>query len=86
MLTKSTYAIQPYRVGCKKDKKQSLAIIIPAKIAREYNVDPSTIFVLRVDQGNKTITLELVDDVPKKIRLADESVQTSNQQTSEHTK
>ena len=86
MLTKVKYAIQPYHVGCKNDKKKSLAIIIPAKIAREYNVNPSTIFALRVDQENKTIMLQLVDDVSKKeMRPADESAQSSNQHAYEYT-
>ena len=80
---KSIYAIQPYQVGCKKDKKKSLAVIIPAKIAREYNVDPSTIFALKVDQERKTITLQIIDDAFKKeMRPADESFSTSRQQVS----
>ena len=86
MLTKATYAIQPYQVGCKNDKKKSLAIIIPAKIAREYNVDPSTIFALKVDQEKKIITLQIVDNVFKgKMTPTGESLVVSNQQVSEYT-
>jgi hypothetical protein len=57
MIRKSIYVVQPYQVG-NKDRK-SLAIIIPAQIAKEYNFDTSTIFALKVDDF-KRITLQNV--------------------------
>ena len=43
--------IQPYQVGSKDGK--SLALIIPAKVARQCSVNTSTLFTLRVDEGQK---------------------------------
>jgi hypothetical protein len=58
-MLKSTYAIQPYQVG-RRDRK-SLAIIIPAKIAKEYEVNTSTVFVIHTDKHRKNLTLHVVD-------------------------
>jgi hypothetical protein len=55
---KNIYAIQPYYVGSKNGK--SLAIVIPSKVAKKYNLDPSTIFSLKTDDITKTITLQNV--------------------------
>ena len=52
MFTRSVYATQPYLVGS-KDRK-SLAIIIPARLVKEYDVDTSTIFAVRADKGRRT--------------------------------
>lgn len=84
MLDRTLYAIQPYRVGCKDKNKKSLAIIIPAKVARECNVDPSTIFALRVDRQKKIFTLHMVVDAQfqKYVTSADGVFQASNQQMS----
>jgi antitoxin component of MazEF toxin-antitoxin module len=54
---KNIYVVQPYQVG-NKDRK-SLAIIIPAQIAKEYNFDTSTIFALKVDNMRR-LTLQNV--------------------------
>jgi hypothetical protein len=59
MLSKITYAVQPYQVG-HKDRK-SLAIIIPAKIARECEVNTSTIFAIHTDKQKKSLTLHMLD-------------------------
>jgi hypothetical protein len=48
---KSVYVIQPYQVGSKRAK--SLAMVIPAKIVREYNINASTIFTLKPDHRNE---------------------------------
>jgi antitoxin component of MazEF toxin-antitoxin module len=53
---RALYALQPYHVGS-KDRK-SLALIIPAKVAKRYNVDTSTVFTLRVDEDRKRIMLQ----------------------------
>lgn len=55
---KSVYALQPYQVGSKHGR--SLAIVIPAKVAKMYNIDTSTIFTLRRDEDKGTITLQMV--------------------------
>lgn len=55
---KNVYAIQPYYVGSKNGK--SLAIVIPAKVARKYNLDTSTIFALKTDDITNTVTLQNV--------------------------
>jgi hypothetical protein len=52
---KSVYALQPYYVGSKHGK--SLAIVIPAKVARKFNLDASTIFALKTDDITNTVTL-----------------------------
>lgn len=43
-------------MGCRNAK--SLAIVIPAKVARECHIGTSTIFVLKVDGKTKHIVLE----------------------------
>jgi antitoxin component of MazEF toxin-antitoxin module len=58
---KSLYAIQPYEVGSKDGK--SLALIIPAKVAKQCNVDTSTVFTLRVDEDRKRITLQTFNEI-----------------------
>jgi hypothetical protein len=58
-LSKSTYVRQPYQVGSKS--KGSLVVVIPAKIAKECNIDTSTIFAIELDDQKKSITLQMVD-------------------------
>jgi len=57
---KELYAIQPYQVGSKNAK--SLALIIPAKVTREYNINTSTVFALRTDKDTKRIRLRNMDE------------------------
>jgi hypothetical protein len=57
---KNVYAIQPYFVGSKHGK--SLAVVIPAKVAKKYNLGPSTIFSLKTDDVTQTITLQNVQE------------------------
>jgi hypothetical protein len=42
-MIKTDYLIQPYFVGSKEAK--SLALIIPARVRKEANLDASTIFI-----------------------------------------
>lgn len=58
MTIKSVYALQPYQVGSKNGK--SLVLVIPAKVAKKYNIDASTIFALRGDDNTRTVTLQTV--------------------------
>jgi hypothetical protein len=53
---KSIYALQPYKVGSTKAK--SLALIIPAKVARKFGIDTSTVFALQTNTSTNTITLQ----------------------------
>ena len=57
--TRSVYALQPYYVGSKDGK--SLAIVIPAKVVKKYNLDNSTIFALRTDDIANTVTLQNIN-------------------------
>jgi antitoxin component of MazEF toxin-antitoxin module len=56
---KSSYALQPYYIGSKDGK--SLALIIPAKVAKRCNVDASTVFTLQVDEDKKRLMLQTID-------------------------
>jgi hypothetical protein len=56
---KTVYAIQPYHVGSKNAK--SLALVIPAKIAKKYQIYTSTIFALKGNDTTRSITLQTVN-------------------------
>jgi len=58
MFPRNVYATQPYLVGSKGRK--SLAIIIPARLVKEYDVDTSTIFAVRADKRTKSILMYMV--------------------------
>ena len=58
MITRKTYVVQVYEVGAKYRK--SLAIIIPAKVAKENRINKNTTFVLWVNQ-NQEIMLQNID-------------------------
>jgi len=59
MINNITYVIKPYKVGTKKGK--SLAMIIPARFARDNQIDTSTIFILKNEFDNlENITLERI--------------------------
>ena len=60
MIQKNLYVIQPYRVG-PKDRK-SLVLGIPAAIAKKYNIDRNTIFVLKAEMTNNRLILEKIID------------------------
>lgn len=60
MIQKNLYVIQPYRVG-PKDRK-SLVMGIPAAIAKKYNIDRNTIFVLSAEMRNNKLILEKIID------------------------
>ena len=56
---KSSYALQPYYIGSKEGK--SLALIIPAQVAKRCDVDPTTVFTLHVDEDKKRLMLQTID-------------------------
>jgi antitoxin component of MazEF toxin-antitoxin module len=69
---KSSYALQPYYIGSKDGK--SLALIIPAKVAKRYDVDASTIFTLQVDEQKKQLILQTIDKAATKNLITATSV------------
>jgi hypothetical protein len=58
MAIRHTHVVQPYWVGT-KDRK-SLAIIIPAQIVKEQNLNTSTILAMRV-ADRAEIMLKVID-------------------------
>lgn len=60
-MLKSVYALQPNYVGSKNSK--SLVICIPSKVAKEYNLDTSTIFVLQIDQKINKIQSQTLSEL-----------------------
>jgi hypothetical protein len=54
---KNLFSVQPYAVGSKTSK--SLAIVIPSEVVKKYQINTSTVFVLR--GGNSEIVLSFVD-------------------------
>ena len=82
---KEIFIIQPYLVGSKRAK--SLAVIIPAQIAKECNINTSTAFSLRVDRQTKVMTLNIIDTTTNKFQKhimtpIGESLEASSQQVS----
>ena len=77
------YVIQPYKVGTKNG--ESLAMIIPARFAKDNHIDTSTIFILR-NEENQTgkIILKRMRNIKDEELMtpADESFQASSQQVS----
>jgi hypothetical protein len=81
MVSKNVYVLQPYEVGTKQHK--SLAIIIPARLAREYNVSKATILALSVNPKDKRIMLQKVDMGDESMTIpVTESVEASSKQVS----
>ena len=77
MMPKVIYAVQPYQVG-QKDRK-SLALVIPARLAKECDIGPSTIFAIRKDSGSKRLIMEMIERYEEKTVPA-ESLPGSRQQ------
>lgn len=66
------YILQPYRVGSKNGK--SLAMVIPAEVAKAYNIDDSTAFILRIDRSRKHIILESLNEINELNREKSETI------------
>jgi hypothetical protein len=81
-MMRKMYVLQPYEVGSKRSK--SLALLIPAKMVREYNINTSTVFALRANSGTKTITLQQtlypIDNEQEMTIPTGESLNPTNQQ------
>jgi hypothetical protein len=55
---KELYVLQPYEVGSRTAK--SLALIIPAKVARECGIGISTVFALSTNPSTKRVVLQQI--------------------------
>ena len=78
MIEKDVYVVQPYKVGTKSST--SLAIIIPSIIVKSHKIDPSTIFIIRKENGRKII-MEKIDIADENVVVsADKSLAASSQQ------
>ena len=81
---KSTYLVQPYHVGSKNAK--SLAVIIPAEVAKGYNITTSTVLALKAEKNPGTIILQIIDEAIEYkrsgMRPVDKSFEASSQQAS----
>lgn len=66
-MSRNIYVMQPYRVGSKNGK--SLVILIPARIVKEFNINTSTVFMLRKNKEKKTITLETIHELNEQMML-----------------
>jgi hypothetical protein len=81
-LNRNVHVVQPYWVGT-KDKK-SLALIIPAQVAKEQDLNASTVFALRADKTKivlQVIKAEHEYQEPVSIPTG-ESLEASSQQVS----
>ena len=79
MSYKSVYVIQPYEVGTRKRK--SLAMIIPAKYARDNQIDRSTVFVIKNNEENGSIIFHRIKSVELEGSMpTGESFQTTSSQ------
>jgi antitoxin component of MazEF toxin-antitoxin module len=83
--TRTTYVTQPYNVGSKRGR--SLALIIPAKIARQCKITTDTVFSVKADTRTRAITLQTmmtateedgVDDENNKTKAGAEGGATNN--------
>jgi len=81
-LNRNLHVVQPYWVGT-KDKK-SLALIIPAQVAKEQDLDSSTVFALRAEKTKivlQVIKAEHEDEKTVSIPTG-ESLEASSQKVS----
>lgn len=76
------YIIKPFKVG---STGKSLAMVIPAQLAKEYQIDFSTMLALRTDERKEKITLRAITGLLNKFddtTSAGESFHASTQQIS----
>jgi hypothetical protein len=55
---KPLYAVAPFLIG---SEYKSVAIVIPARVARKLRINDSTILTLKPDDKKRTIVLEPVE-------------------------
>ncbi|MGC2573011.1 MAG: hypothetical protein WA364_15985 [Candidatus Nitrosopolaris sp.] len=77
--------VQQHLVG--SQRTNSLTVISPAQITREYDINPSRGFTLKVDRQTKASTLNVIDTTVEKSKgdimiPTGESFQASAQQVS----
>lgn len=84
MIQRNQYVIQPYNVGPKERK--SLVMRIPASVAKEYQIDRNTIFILKPENDGRLILHRVVNqriqEQTENRMSADKSSEGSSQQTS----
>jgi hypothetical protein len=84
MLSKTVYAVQPYRVGNKN--RNSLVVVIPSNVTKECKINTSTIFAIHVNSNRRSITLKILNSSTERkneINVpGDEAVQVSTPGTS----
>ena len=77
------YLVRPYSVGSKSTN--CLAMVIPAALRKQANIDRSSILTARIDEKTKQITLKninaIIERCEKMIPVA-ESLAASKQQAS----
>ena len=50
---KKMYVAQPFEVGSKSAKSRSLALVIPHEVVKRYEIDTSTVIIIKTDRiGN----------------------------------
>jgi len=84
MIKRNQYVIQPYKVGPKERK--SLVIGIPAPLAKEYDIDRNTVFILKPENKNRLILDKVLEnttrDMDENLISVDKSCGGSSQQIS----
>jgi hypothetical protein len=81
-MLKRTYAVQPYEIGA-KNRKKSLVLVIPTKIAEECHIDASSILAIDSGVQKNSITFQIVNaSKNKEIMPAAESSKASSKQAS----
>ncbi len=84
MIQRNQYVVQPYNVG-PKDRK-SLVVGIPASVAKEYQIDRNTIFILKPENDGRLILHRIINqkvqENKENLMSADKSSEGSSQQTS----
>lgn len=56
-MAKCNHYVQPYEVG---GRKKSLALIIPADVAKNCNITPESLFNIQTDLQSKTVRVSIV--------------------------
>lgn len=80
---KEVYIVQPYRVGSATGK--SLALIIPAQLAKEYKINVSAMLALCPEERRERITIRVItgfSDKSDKMISTGESFEATTQQIS----
>ena len=85
-MIKSEYIIQPHEIGSKQGK--SWFLLVPAVVAREFQLGRNTVFALRPEKETGVLTFERVYDGEKIIEgiSEDQTLECTNQHRSQDVK